>query len=278
MHGASSRGYQFAAYFFAGLFLFLRDPTAAFTLYLYMITGDMVGNLMVFVWAAAVDLPSLESRLRGDGGGGDFAKVTFFSLAALSFLAMWLGLAGAEGALEAVQRKALPLPTQLVFCTFLFGAFSKGGLEGFCPQVVRARLLGGWVNRFPGAWCLWPVKKMHIRASLFKDRGDRFAIIFFFVKILCACVCVCVFFFFFFYFIFLKELDEILNLLLSTSRCSGWRLLLEIFLFDSVPSGGGPFRSGNHSRGPRRAEVFTTRNSTIRTRTSCNPAFGLSIA
>ena len=159
MHGASSRGYQFAAYFFAGLFPFLGDPTAAFTLYLYMITGDMVGNLMVFVWAAVVDLPSLESRLRGDGGGGELAKVTFFSLAALSFLAMGLGLAGAEGALEAVQRKELPLPTQLVFCTFLFGAFSKGGLEGFCPQVVRARLLGVLLGLLTALICCFTLLK-----------------------------------------------------------------------------------------------------------------------
>ena len=93
-----------------------------------MITGDMLGNLAVFLWAAAVDLPSLGQKLRQRGPSHLSLGLTFGALLLLGLLGLGLGLAGAQLAYEGARRSVVSSPTQLVFCSFLFGAFSKARL------------------------------------------------------------------------------------------------------------------------------------------------------
>ena len=108
-----------------------------------MIAGDMVGNLVAFVWAAAVDLPSLgrcamvsvssnsisrDSRDGGDGEPGELgdfgtrlsARVALWALLALLALAVLLGLQGVREASAATAAKADPS--------------SMGGGDLFCQR------------------------------------------------------------------------------------------------------------------------------------------------
>jgi len=156
--------YQFAAYFFAGVFPVYGDATAALMLYLDMIAGDMMGNLAAFAWAAVVDLPDLGRDLRERERTRSLAALAaatcYGALLLLLLIAggtAGLGLWGAAGA--AKDDTNAPLPTQLCFVAFFFGAFAKGGLDelrlaGGKYNVVRfARLLGSLLGLLAAFLC-----------------------------------------------------------------------------------------------------------------------------
>jgi len=139
--------YQTAAYFLAGLFPLLGDAAVAFTLFLYMITGDVMGNLVAFVWSAAIRLKDLEQ-----------VHVTFVSLSLLSLLAMGIALAPALEAVEVASgREGAPMPlgatVSLSFCTFFFGSFAKSSLEALSPSTRHARLLGSLLGLLSAVLC-----------------------------------------------------------------------------------------------------------------------------
>ncbi|CAE7894152.1 SLC22A1 [Symbiodinium sp. KB8] len=164
-------GYQFAAYFFAGVFPFYGDAAAALMLYLYMIAGDMMGNLAAFAWAAVMDLPSLGRALkeRGRGSTGSLASAAAATCyGALLLLLLIAGLtaglgswgAAVQAAKDETDTKAkAPVPTQLCFVTFFFGAFAKGGLDelrlvGGTSNLVRfARLFGSLLGLLAALLC-----------------------------------------------------------------------------------------------------------------------------
>lgn len=162
-------GYQFAAYFFAGVFPFYGDAAAALMLYLYMIAGDMMGNLAAFAWAAVMDLPSLGRALkeRGRGSTGSLASAAAATCyGALLLLLLIAGLTAGLGSWGAAVQAAkddtdtkAPVPTQLCFVTFFFGAFAKGGLDelrlvGGTSNLVRfARLFGSLLGLLAALLC-----------------------------------------------------------------------------------------------------------------------------
>eukprot|EP00438_Fugacium_kawagutii_P017681 Skav211278 [mRNA] locus=scaffold2429:90466:91739:+ [translate_table: standard] len=129
-----SKCYQMISYFFAGLFPLLGDATVAFNLYLYMICGDMVGSLLAFVWTSCMGSLEMESIENIMG------FTSFISLLLLSLLSSITALIPS---LETLQKSDATASLQtVVVSAFLFGSFSKAGLEAICPKVVRARLAG----------------------------------------------------------------------------------------------------------------------------------------
>ncbi|CAE6953189.1 SLC22A1 [Symbiodinium sp. CCMP2592] len=158
--------YQFAAYFFAGVFPFYGDATAALMLYLDMIAGDVMGNLSAFAWAAVVDLSNLgrdlkeRERARTRSLAALAAATCYGALLLLLLIAGGTAGLGLWGAAEAAKDHAnAPLPTQLCFVTFFFGAFAKGSLDelrlvGGKYNVVRfARLLGSLLGLLAALLC-----------------------------------------------------------------------------------------------------------------------------
>ena len=156
-------------------------------LYLYMIAGDMMGNLAAFAWAAVMDLPSLGRALkeRGRGSTGSLASAAAATCyGALLLLLLIAGLTAGLGswgaAVQAAKRRdrykssradaallcdsaellklsdsSLPLSE----VTFFFGAFAKGGLDelrlvGGTSNLVRfARLFGSLLGLLAALLC-----------------------------------------------------------------------------------------------------------------------------
>eukprot|EP00441_Pelagodinium_beii_P047024 CAMPEP_0197621560 /NCGR_PEP_ID=MMETSP1338-20131121/2119_1 /TAXON_ID=43686 ORGANISM="Pelagodinium beii, Strain RCC1491" /NCGR_SAMPLE_ID=MMETSP1338 /ASSEMBLY_ACC=CAM_ASM_000754 /LENGTH=1048 /DNA_ID=CAMNT_0043191069 /DNA_START=124 /DNA_END=3270 /DNA_ORIENTATION=- len=129
---------QASCYFFAGLFPMVNTPEQALKLYFYLISGDMLGNLITFTYDSTVGFRQSSS----------FRWATQYLLLCLAGLAaVAMATLPSISILQTFQEVKIHFHARraiipMAFNTFLLGGIAQGGLGSCFPRVQTAKKFG----------------------------------------------------------------------------------------------------------------------------------------